>query len=371
MIAIVLIGVMIDRPTLTLRTLTHRGLRRAAAGAAGGGASELPDVVCGDARAGRRLSARPAVEGRSPTRRSARALALWGGREIVGLILASLVAGLATTPYAAYPFPPARALRRDRQSARHAGRLGGGDADGHPRRGRDPVRLRRAVLAVMGWGIDWMIDVVLWVAHLPGAVGRDAGLRHRAAAARRRSRILLLCLLRTPLRWTGVLRRRDRLPVGGNGAAARCAGVRRRADRGGPRRRRTARHSAQWTRQLRRQGMARGRRRRARCRRTRRWRQGALRRRRLHRRGSRTAGCVSMVLALEAFDEDCAARRGRRQPARRRRRLRGAADRPHGLAGARRDRAALDRGALRRDGGAAAGTATGRGRRPPRHTGQQ
>ena len=36
---------------------------------------------------------------RGPTRRSAR-VALWGGREIVALILASLVAGLATTPYA-------------------------------------------------------------------------------------------------------------------------------------------------------------------------------------------------------------------------------------------------------------------------------
>ena len=31
-------------------------------------------------------------------------VALWGGREIAGLVLASLVAGLATTPYAAYHF---------------------------------------------------------------------------------------------------------------------------------------------------------------------------------------------------------------------------------------------------------------------------
>jgi competence protein ComEC len=31
-------------------------------------------------------------------------VALWGGREIAALILASLVAGLATTPYAAYHF---------------------------------------------------------------------------------------------------------------------------------------------------------------------------------------------------------------------------------------------------------------------------
>ena len=31
-------------------------------------------------------------------------MALWGGREMSSLILASLVAGLATTPYAAYHF---------------------------------------------------------------------------------------------------------------------------------------------------------------------------------------------------------------------------------------------------------------------------
>src|SRR6185369_4590160 len=31
-------------------------------------------------------------------------VAMWGGREIVTLVIASLVAGLATTPYAAYHF---------------------------------------------------------------------------------------------------------------------------------------------------------------------------------------------------------------------------------------------------------------------------
>ena len=37
MIAIVLVGVMVDRPTLTFRTLTVAALARAAAGARGGG----------------------------------------------------------------------------------------------------------------------------------------------------------------------------------------------------------------------------------------------------------------------------------------------------------------------------------------------
>ena len=55
MIAIVLVGVMVDRPAITLRTLTVGGDRRAAAHARSDRASELPDVVCRDAGAGRRL----------------------------------------------------------------------------------------------------------------------------------------------------------------------------------------------------------------------------------------------------------------------------------------------------------------------------
>ena len=74
MTAIVLVGVMVDRPALTLAHARGRGARRAAARAGGGRASELPDVVCGDARADRRLRARPAVDdGRRRHARSARA----------------------------------------------------------------------------------------------------------------------------------------------------------------------------------------------------------------------------------------------------------------------------------------------------------
>jgi competence protein ComEC len=55
----------------------------------------------------------------------------------------------------------------------------------------------------MGIGIDWMIAVVLWVAHLPGAVGRihafGTGPLLLGTAG-----LLLICLLRTPLRLTGV-----------------------------------------------------------------------------------------------------------------------------------------------------------------------
>ena len=61
MIAIVLIGVMLDRPALTFRTLAVAAIVVLAARAAGHRASEFPDVVCGDAGAGRRLSARAAM----------------------------------------------------------------------------------------------------------------------------------------------------------------------------------------------------------------------------------------------------------------------------------------------------------------------
>jgi competence protein ComEC len=56
----------------------------------------------------------------------------------------------------------------------------------------------------MGYGIDWMIVVVMWVAHLPGAVGRihafGTGPLLLGTLA-----LLLLCLLRSPLRWSGAV----------------------------------------------------------------------------------------------------------------------------------------------------------------------
>ncbi len=57
---------------------------------------------------------------------------------------------------------------------------------------------------LMGEGIDWMIAVVLWVAHLPGAVGHihafGPGPLLLASAG-----LLLLCLLRSPLRLGGAV----------------------------------------------------------------------------------------------------------------------------------------------------------------------
>jgi len=58
--------------------------------------------------------------------------------------------------------------------------------------------------SVMGVGIDWMIAVAQWVAGLPGAVGRIASFGTLPLIAASIG-IILMGLLRTPLRWSGAL----------------------------------------------------------------------------------------------------------------------------------------------------------------------
>ncbi len=130
--------------------------------------------------------------------------ALWGVNEIVGLTLASLLAGFATTPYAAYHFHRlapygvlANLLAMPVVSAwvMPMGILGvvampfGFDAE---------------CWRQMGYGIEWMDAVSLWVASLPGAYGRvtsfGTGPLLLATAA-----LLTMGLLKTPLRWSGAL----------------------------------------------------------------------------------------------------------------------------------------------------------------------
>jgi competence protein ComEC len=131
-------------------------------------------------------------------------IALWGGRELVTLLLASLVAGLATTPYAAFHFhrvtpygvlanlaamPVVSAL------VMPAGLMG---------LLAMPFGLDGFFWWLMGIGIDWMIAVSEWVANLPGAIGRIAafGTGPLLAAS---AGVILMGLLRTPLRWSGAL----------------------------------------------------------------------------------------------------------------------------------------------------------------------
>ncbi|MGA9088155.1 MAG: ComEC/Rec2 family competence protein, partial [Bradyrhizobium sp.] len=129
-------------------------------------------------------------------------VALWGGREIVTLTLASLVAGLATTPYAAFHFHRVTpygvlanlaAMPVVSAVVMPAGMLG---------LAAMPFGFDGFFWWLMGIGIDWMIVVTQWVAALPGAIGRMAafGTGPLIVAS---AGIILLGLLRTPLRWCG------------------------------------------------------------------------------------------------------------------------------------------------------------------------
>jgi competence protein ComEC len=204
MTAIVLAGVMVDRAALTLRTLAvaafavlliapeavvHPSFQMSfAATLALIAAYErgLPWMIAG---AHTSLGAR---------------VALWGGREVIALVLASLVAGLATMPYAAYhfhrlaPYGVIANLLAMPIVSIWVMPMGLLALIAIPF-GSDGVLWRW-----MGDGIDWMIAVALWVAQLPGAVGRiaafDVGPLLLGTAG-----LALLCLLKTPLRWTGAL----------------------------------------------------------------------------------------------------------------------------------------------------------------------
>ncbi len=203
MIAIVLIGIMLDRPTLTFRTI---------AVAAFVVLLFAPQAVVHPSfqmSFAATLALIAAYQYGLPWRAKvdtplhARA-ALWGAREVTGLILASLVAGLATTPYAAFHFHRvapygviANLLAMPVVSVlvMPAGILGVLAL---------PFGFDGLFWRLMGEGIDWMIAVALWVTSLPGAVGHmrafGTGALLLATAG-----LLLLCLLRTPLRWSGAV----------------------------------------------------------------------------------------------------------------------------------------------------------------------
>jgi competence protein ComEC len=202
MTAVVLIAILVDRRAVTFRTLAvaamivlsiapealvHPSFQMSFAATLG-----LVALV---------QIGMPALFASPDSSATARA-ALWGGREIVMLALASLVAGLATTPYAAFHFhrvtpygvlanlaamPVVSAL------VMPAGLLG---------LVAMPFGFDGLFWRIMAFGIEWMVVVAQWVAALPGAIGRMAafGTGPLIAAS---AGIILLGLLRSPLRWSG------------------------------------------------------------------------------------------------------------------------------------------------------------------------
>jgi ComEC/Rec2-related protein len=204
MIAVVLVGVLLAQPTLTMRTLTIAALIVL------GFAPESivhPSFQMSFAATLALIAGyeRGAIKLRAAANSSlgARA-ALWGVNEIIGLTIASLPAGWATTPYAAYHFHRlapygvlANLLAMPIVSAwvMPMGILGIVTM---------PLGLDAEFWRQMGYGIEWMNAVGLWVAGLPGAYGRitlfGAGPLLLATGG-----LLVIGLLKTPLRWTGIL----------------------------------------------------------------------------------------------------------------------------------------------------------------------
>ena len=205
-----------------------RGPDRADGGAGSAGASEFPDVVCGDAWAGGAGADRHAAPVRdSPTLPQPRVRRCGAAARSTMLLLASLVAGLATMPYAAFHFHRVTpygvlanlaAMPVVSAVVMPAGLLG---------LVAMPFGFDGLFWAIMGVGIDWMIAVTQWVAALPGAVGRVPafGIGPLIAAS---LGIILLGLLRTPLRWSGAVLVLVSGAVGGEGAAAGYSDLRRR-----------------------------------------------------------------------------------------------------------------------------------------------
>jgi len=202
MTAIVLIGVMIDRAALTLRNLALAALAVLVF---------IPEAVVHPSfqmsfAATMALIAAyergiPWMQAGADTPRGAR-VALWGGREIATLIVMSLAAGCATMPYVGYHFHRlgpygviANVLAMPVVSVlvMPAGLLAILAI---------PFGLDGPLWRLMGLGIDWMISVAQFVAGLPGAVGRIVAFGSGPLLLCTLG-LLLLCLLRSHLRWAG------------------------------------------------------------------------------------------------------------------------------------------------------------------------
>lgn len=200
MIAIVLIGVMIDRAAITFRTLTVAaiGVLLLAPQAVVHPSFQMSFAATLALVAGYQ-SAIWRADHETPLMTR---FALWGGREAVGLLLASLVAGLATTPYAAYHFHRvapygviANLLAMPVVSGlvMPMGILGALTM---------PFGFDAIFWQLMGAGIDWMIGVAFWVTALPGSVGYMPAFGGGPLLLVTFG-LLLMCLLRSPLRWSG------------------------------------------------------------------------------------------------------------------------------------------------------------------------
>jgi competence protein ComEC len=203
MTAIVLLGVIVDRAALTLRTLAIAAM---AVLILSPESVVHPSFQMSFAATLALVAAYergiPFVAAGSDTSLGAR-IALWGGREITMLVFASLVAGLATTPYAAFHFHRAapygviaNLLAMPIVSAWVM-------PVGLTALVALPFGLDGPLWQLMGLGVNWMTAVAQWVAGLPGAVGRVPAFGTGALLVATVG-LICVCLLRTRMRWVGI-----------------------------------------------------------------------------------------------------------------------------------------------------------------------
>jgi competence protein ComEC len=203
MIAIVLMGVMVDRSALTLRNLALAALFvMVLAPESVVHPSFQMSFAATLALVAAYQGGGPWASGGKPGSLAAQA-ASWGLREITTLVLASLVAGLATTPFAAFHFHRlapygvlANLLAMPIVSVwvMPTGLLA---------LAAMPFGFDGPLWHAMGQGIEWMDVIALWVASLPGAVGRIPAFGTGALVAATAG-LCLICLLRSRLRWSGI-----------------------------------------------------------------------------------------------------------------------------------------------------------------------
>jgi competence protein ComEC len=130
-------------------------------------------------------------------------IAHWGLKEIVALTLASLIAGLATTPYAAFHFhriTPHGVLANLAAMPVVSGWVMPAGILGLMAMpfGLDPLFWR-----LMAIGIDWMVAVAATIAALPGAIGRVPAFGTGPLLVMTAG-MIVLALLKTRLRLAGV-----------------------------------------------------------------------------------------------------------------------------------------------------------------------
>jgi competence protein ComEC len=204
MIAIVLVGVLVDRPSVTFRTLTVAafGVLLLAPEAIVHPSFQMSFAATLALVAGYQYGL-PWMSKGGDTPWSAR-MALAGARWILGLLVVSMLAGAATIPYVAYHFhrvsPYGVIANLAAMPIVSAWVMPAGIAGLLTM----PFGLDGLCWHLMGLGIEWMVDVARSISGFPGALGRMAAFGIGPLLICTLG-LVVLCLLETPLRFLGAL----------------------------------------------------------------------------------------------------------------------------------------------------------------------